>query len=181
MKNLLALAASLLVALSAKADPLTFTWDVYPHTNYTGYTLLYSKVFVAGAYRSDFTNWTGSFVINGRTTTNVTVSIPNTNLLGMTWFYLEATGPTIGTNVVFPSPLSFPVTSFRGTNQPNNFRAALEIQSATNLASFPIQWKTEQILPFEVPNNAEQKYIRGVLAIAQGQPTMPIIHPPPSP
>lgn len=180
MKRLLSLLASAVIALSAMAENLTFTWDVYPHTNYTGYILDYSKVFVAGAFRADFTNWTGSFVVNGRTTTNITVTIPTTNLLGGTWFYLTATGPPQGTNVVFPSPLSLPVTTFRSTNLPSGFRAAIEVQSATNLAAIPIKWTTEQILAVDLPNDAGQKYFRTLLAIKQGTPTMPVLNQPPA-
>lgn len=174
---------SLALCLSVAAETLNFRWDLFPDANYTGYVLDMTKVPLAAGVtnRAQHTNWALSVVIAGRTTTNTAVTIAPAALIGTNWFYLTATGPSSGTNVVGPTDMSLPVVYFKNPGRPGGFlMGSVEIQSTTNLTA-SINWQTESILPVQYDLGATNKFYRAMLAINQGTPTIPWLNTPPSP
>lgn len=183
MKRILSLLLPVLAVFTIRAETLTFRWDVFPDANYTGYVLDMTKVPLAAGVtnRAQHTNWALSVTIAGRTTTTNAITIAPSALIGTNWFYLTATGPSSGTNVVGPTDMSLPVIYYKNAGKPGGFfMGSVEIQSTTNLTA-SIQWKTEQILPVEYDASATNKFYRAFLAINQGTPIMPSATPPPSP
>lgn len=183
MKRILSFLLLALAVFTIRAETLNFRWDLFPDANYTGYVLDMTKVALSPGVtnRSQHTNWALSITIAGRTTTNTSVTIAPSALLGTNWFYLTATGPSTGTNVVAPTDMSLPVVFYKGSGKPGGFyMGSVEIQSTTNLTA-SIQWKTEQILPVEYDASATNKFYRALLAINQGIPIIPSANPPPSP
>jgi len=157
---------TLLAALSLRGETITFQWNANPEPDVAGYILDWSKNIGATnlTHRGQAgASWQGSWTnSSGRFSTNMTISIAGTNLVGINVFRLTAY-----TSAGLASDLSNSLIASKPTAPTGERIGTVTIQSTTNLMA----WVTEDVIPFNMlPVTDNQKFWRARVDVKQGNP-----------